>query len=379
MTALAADRTTDKYAPGHVAPPLLNYPVKGSTKLYAGSMVALTTGGYLVPASSDATLKIVGRCPVYVDNSAGADGAKRSDVELGVFYFNTPSSGANQILAANAKALCYASDDNTVNLTDGAGLYPAAGTVEDIRADGQIAVWLGNPSLYAVNPEITSTTPAFVARAVITVALAAYTAAAGVITANANGAIGSVADGVTLVAGDTVLLPEGIAAAAADAGPYIVTALGGASAKFVLTRPDWWAHGSLITRGGRAIDVGPEGAVFEGSQWRSFVTTALKVVGTDAPLLWPRNFRKTVTLVAGTVTLGSADFLALRSTTRSMVEVTRNTPNTSTATTGGYQSAVANRTAGAIGTGALTIIAAVAAGTINNADISTLDVLVTNW
>jgi hypothetical protein len=71
----------------------------------------------------------------------------------------------------------------------------------------------------------------------------------------------------------------------------------------------------------------------------------------------------TCTLVAGTVTVTDAQVVAT-----SRVVVTRNIANTCTNTTGGYQ---VTKT-----TGSFTVIACVAAGTINNADISTLDYVV---
>jgi hypothetical protein len=64
-------------------------------------------------------------------------------------------------------------------------------------------------------------------------ALAAYTRSGNVITANANGVMAAV-DGVTLVAGDRILLKDG--AAGADNGIYTVTSLGSAGTPFVLTR-----------------------------------------------------------------------------------------------------------------------------------------------
>ncbi len=62
----------------------------------------------------------------------------------------------------------------------------------------------------------------------------------------------------------------------------------------------------------------------------------------------------------------------------SFIGFTRSTANTCTATTGGY---VLNgaATPGVLGTASFAVMASVAAGTINNADISTLQALVCNW
>lgn len=63
----------------------------------------------------------------------------------------------------------------------------------------------------------------------------AYDATAKTLTANANGAMAAV-DGVALAVGDRVLLKDEVAGS--HNGIYVVTSLGGASAKYVLTRAD---------------------------------------------------------------------------------------------------------------------------------------------
>jgi len=179
-------------------------------------------------------------------------------------------------------------------------------------------------------------------------------------------------DGITYVAGDQVLLTA--QTSAAQNGPYVVGTVAGGTA--ALTRPSWWSTKSAIQQG-VVIDVGGEGTIFGGSQWKALCATG-KIVDTDDPVFYPRTVRGTATLVAGTVTLGSAQGLFLKSTTTSSVEISRNTANT-TAATIAYAAAAGSRTAGVSGTAAVTIQAQVAAGTINNADISTLDFAITNW
>jgi len=96
-------------------------------------------------------------------------------------------------------------------------------------------------------------------------ALPAYTRVANVITADANGALnghGSV-DGVTLVVGDRVLLKNG--AAGADNGIYTVTALGGASAKWKLTRASD-ANTSAQVTSGMFTEI-EEGTANTGTAW----------------------------------------------------------------------------------------------------------------
>jgi hypothetical protein len=179
-------------------------------------------------------------------------------------------------------------------------------------------------------------------------------------------------DGITYAAGDVVLLCK--QTTAAENGPYVV---GTVSTTAPLTRPNWWAAAKEIPVG-TVFQAGFEGTLYGGSMWK---TTAAKatVVDTNDPVLYPKTVKGTATLVAGTVTLGASQGLWLKSTTKSTIHVTRATANTCSLTTGGYTSTPAANTAGIIGTAAVVIMATVAAGTINVADISTVYYTVTNW
>ena len=369
MTALAQDRKTLRYGDeGNFLPLNLSIPVAASTKIYAGSIVAKDASGNAVPASANPALVILGRAAKQVDNSAGAAAAVKVPIDQGTFYFNASGS----ITKAHVGLLCFCVDDNTVSMSDGAGLYPAAGIVFDVNSAGQVAVTLGQPNLYSLNPEVSPTElQGFRARAVVT-SLAAYTGTGtGVLTGSANGAIAT-QDGVTLAVGDQILIPTGTAnVTAVDAGPWVVTTLGTAGTKYVLSRPDWWAHG-LAFPSGAVIEIGGEGTFWAGTSWKGFA--AAGVVDTNDPQFFPGRVTQSVVLVAGTKTIANVPIL---SATRTGVEMTRTTANTSTLTTGGYQTTTF--TPGALGTASLVIQAAVAAGTINVADVSTLALTIINW
>jgi len=380
MTALTKDMKADQMDTDSVIPRLRSFPVAAATSIFGGSMVAKNTSGYAVPASADATLKIIGRCEKQTLNTVAAGFGNAGDLQVpvrqGVFYYNN-GTGTNAITAADVGKGCYASDDNTVNLTDGAGLYPFAGEIYDLRSDGKVGVLLGKPVGAILDDEDLTTGDELFAVAVATSALAAYTVTAGAMQANANGALGAVFDGVTVAVGDTILLPAGIAAAVADAGPWVITSLGAAGAKFTMVRPDWWAHGSNVVRGA-VIQIGAAGTLFKGTEWKTFVTTATVVVGTSDPLLYPKRVVQSITLVAGTATISN---VSVRSTTLTSVIATRTVANTSTDTTGGYHATNGGAngiTAGALGTASIILQATVAAGTINAADVSTLNVVVEN-
>ena len=130
MTALTGNRGTDSRDG-------LSYkfPVAASTKIYAGSLVAINSDGYAVPAAALAGNK---GCPgvaiEYVDNSAGAASAKWVTVKKGVYQF--ASAGAAQ---SNVGETAYASDDQTVVIVDAGNLPPCGKVVEYVSAT---SVWV---------------------------------------------------------------------------------------------------------------------------------------------------------------------------------------------------------------------------------------------
>lgn len=83
-------------------------------------------------------------------------------------------------------------------------------------------------------------------RVVTAAALPAYTRTSNVITASANGALAAV-DGVTLVAGDRLLLKDG--AAGSDNGIYSVTTVGTGGTPYVLTRTSDADSSAEVTAG----------------------------------------------------------------------------------------------------------------------------------
>jgi hypothetical protein len=365
MTAAAADRKAPQYGtPDSVLPYLINLPVAATTTIYAGTLVASDASGNAVPASASTALKLWGRAEAQVVNS-GAAGAKTINVKPGVFPFNN-STGVDAIAAANVGSYCYVVDDNVVALTDGAGLRPIAGIIFpfDPNNTSVIQVGVGPGFTTPSNPNAPTPggSPQFKARGVAYAnvsSLAAFTVAA---------------TDLTFVAGDIVLLTA--QTTVAQNGPYVVGTV--ASTTAPLTRPDWWAAGASIA-GGQVIQVS-EGTIWAGSEWKAFCGKA-KVVDTDDPVFYPRVCKARVTLSSGTYALGSTEGLFLRSLTQSNVQATRETAGgTLTSTTHYYcPSASSGRVIGVSGTAVVTVNASVAAGTVNTADTSVMNVLVVNW
>lgn len=87
--------------------------VAASTKIYAGSLVALNSSGYAVPASDTAGLRIRGRATEQVDNSSGAAGALSVLVDEGVFKF-----AASGLTAADVGKTALVTDDQTISILD---------------------------------------------------------------------------------------------------------------------------------------------------------------------------------------------------------------------------------------------------------------------
>ncbi|MBZ9678902.1 hypothetical protein [Mesorhizobium sp. ES1-1] len=112
--------------------------VKGATKIWQGSMVALDSSGRAVPFSVSTTLKGVGRAELTADNSAGADNAIRAKVLSDTFRFNNSAAG-DLITTADIGSDCYGVDDQTVAKTNGTNTRSVAGKIYDVDALG---VWV---------------------------------------------------------------------------------------------------------------------------------------------------------------------------------------------------------------------------------------------
>jgi hypothetical protein len=111
--------------------------VAASEKIYAGSMVALDSDGYAVPASDTAGLKVVGRAEEQVDNSSGSDGDVSVLVREGVFKF--AGSGLDE---ADVGKPCLVSDDQTVSVSATTNNI-CAGIVEQVDSATEAWVRMG--------------------------------------------------------------------------------------------------------------------------------------------------------------------------------------------------------------------------------------------
>lgn len=137
MTALTTDRTTPKRGASR-----LSLPVAANAVIYAGALVCINATGYAVKASTSTTLKSAGVAQQRVDNTGGADGAVRIEVERHGAHLMANSAAGDLVTLAALGSTVYLVDDQTVALTTGGGTRSAAGQVLDVDAAG---VWIRFP------------------------------------------------------------------------------------------------------------------------------------------------------------------------------------------------------------------------------------------
>lgn len=149
MAKLTAPRDTNEIMGGAT---LIELPVKGSTTIFQGSIVAIDADGFAIPGKKAAGLRAAGRAEETVENSS-SDGDAVVRVKRGVFVFDNTATAANKITAADVLGPCYIEDDHTVTkLATGAS---AAGLVVRVDDEG-VAVEMGFG--YTV-PTVTTTPP----------------------------------------------------------------------------------------------------------------------------------------------------------------------------------------------------------------------------
>jgi hypothetical protein len=117
---------------------LLNLPAAANVRLFAGALGARDGSGNATPGAVATTLRGVGRVAETVDNLGGIAGAKRVNLEKGIFRFGNSSAG-DLVAAADIGNDCYIVDDQTVAKTNGSNTRSVAGKVFDVDTLG---VWV---------------------------------------------------------------------------------------------------------------------------------------------------------------------------------------------------------------------------------------------
>lgn len=335
-------------------------PVKTGQAIFYGTMVAQQDAdGLLVPATSAGSGRVIG---LAVQTIAAAVAGERCLVETDRTYLRDNGAGGNAFSEASPiGAPAYASDDHTVQNNSAVNTLPFAGFFQGMEANGKVRLAISSND-YAGIDEV-ETAGDIVASLRVRNVINGNVADLG---AYSVGSSASLNDAVANVEGDAVLLVA--QSSAAENGVYIVGEVDGGTAP--LTRHPAMAAGRVFRADDFDIMVAG-GAVFAHTRW---FNSSVGTIGTNDPAFFPESVAISQALVAGTMTISSVPIL---SATKTAISAYRKIANTSTNTTGGYVTNGA-ATPGAIGTASVEVMAAVAAGTINNADISTLHVTITN-
>ncbi len=334
-------------------------PCKTGTAIYTGTMVAQQTAdGLLVAATSAGAGRVIG---IATQTIASATAGQRCVVETDRIYLRANGSSTNAFSDASIiGSPAYAFDDHTVYNNSNGDTLPLAGFFCGMEADGQVRVFIDGKDYSGIDAaeaggDVVQTLRA---RNIVNgnvADLAAYTVAS-------NAAVNDATLGVE---GDVVLLVA--QSTAAQNGLYTIGVVAAGVAP--LTR-----HASMFT--GRVFRVADYeiavavGTVFANTKW---FNAAAGTIGTNTQSFVPESVTISQALVAGTMTLTSVPIL---SATKSAISSYRKTANTCTDTLEYVTNGAA--TPGALGTASVEVMAAVAAGTINAADISTLHVTITN-
>lgn len=141
MTAATSNVDTARYGEDAVIRKLFALPVAASTHIYQGTIVALNASGYLVPASADPSLFVVGVAQEEIDNNPGSNGDLDCKVERGAFAFVNSSSTA-AVSSADVGRVAFALDDQTISRTNTSGTLPACGKVIGIQ-DSKVVIEVG--------------------------------------------------------------------------------------------------------------------------------------------------------------------------------------------------------------------------------------------
>jgi hypothetical protein len=114
-------------------------PIAANEVLPAGVIAQVNTSGVGVNATATAANRTIGVNQYRVDNTGGVAGAKKAQIERGVFGPFANSTSTDQITLADLGANCFVVDNQTVAKTNGAGARPVAGSVFNVDAEG---VWV---------------------------------------------------------------------------------------------------------------------------------------------------------------------------------------------------------------------------------------------
>lgn len=175
MAALTNDFDALRLAGVGVDVDVIELPVKANVKIFAGALLVKETAtGLVQPCTAGSGLELAGRAEYAIDNTGGADGAKRVAVRRGVFKYL--SAGGSYIQDAPA----YGVDDSTVS--------PFSGVLTIGTNNGALTISAKVPSLTAARVVVSGNNTALsssIANGVLTINSATDNAGAATSTADA--------------------------------------------------------------------------------------------------------------------------------------------------------------------------------------------------
>lgn len=115
-----------------------SFPVAANTVIYDGAVVVLA-GGYARPATYATPSLVVGVARQSIDNTGGAAGAKRIEVETGVFAVENSAAPNAVDLTMVGTAVLFMDDQTVAKTGTSGGVAHTGSTVFDVNAKG---VWL---------------------------------------------------------------------------------------------------------------------------------------------------------------------------------------------------------------------------------------------
>jgi len=130
MAALTTERYVTRYE--DPANGVCGGGVAASTKIFKGSIVCRNATGYLTKGATSTTLVPMGVARDTVDNSAGANGDLKANLDTGAFEFENSAAG-DQITIADLGNDVYIVDDQTVAKTNGSSTRSRAGKLVGIN------------------------------------------------------------------------------------------------------------------------------------------------------------------------------------------------------------------------------------------------------
>lgn len=362
----------------------LNAKLAAGAVVYKGAACGFK-GGYLVPwadndpeithpclAIPDIDSNDLATSTQVVDNSDGIDGALSCPVDFGreLCCYLFANDNDAPITQGQIGGDAWGLDDQTV--TAAPGTRSRIGTPWVIQGANQMGfrtgVYVELDGESGGTGELPGVSGLFVRNVILSnlASLAAYTVAASA----------AVNDNVLNVERDVVALVA--QSTAAQNGLYRVGEV--ASGVAPLTRISSMPAGAVLPNG-ITFEV-QEGGFYGGKTWKSMSTQSGGwKVGTHDPKFYPRTYSQTVTLAAGTYTIGVGSTATpdepLFLWTTHNVQLTQNT-HAGTAGTNKQEAPSASRVTGLPGTAKIVINSLVDAGTVAGSDSATVDVLITN-